>query len=70
MTHKEAVRTVYPNAMCEKGDNGVWIVRKHAEGKIIGSGADGMQAWYAARLMLQVKFPSVRCGTTRKEFHD
>lgn len=52
MTDKGVVRAIEPHACAEKGDGGVWLVRKHPEGRILGSGKDGAQAWRAARLNL------------------
>ncbi len=53
MTNKQAVRTMEPHAMCEKNESGVWSVRKHPEGRVLGSGRTAEWAWYVARLTLR-----------------
>ena len=52
MTDKEAVRTTEPHACIERGIDDAWLVRKHPEGRIMGSGKDGAKAWHDARMRL------------------
>lgn len=52
MTDKEVVRTIEAHACIAKGEDGVWLVRKQPEGRILGSGKDGAKAWSNARLNL------------------
>lgn len=52
MTDKEVVRAIEPHACIEKGEGGAWLVRKHPEGRILGSGRDGAKAWHNARMNL------------------
>jgi hypothetical protein len=51
MTHKEIVQTIEPHACIEKADSG-YLVRKHPEGRVIGTGRDGSKAWESARMNL------------------
>ena len=52
MTDKEVVRAIEPHACIEKGEGGWLVVRKHPEGRILGSGKDGAKAWHDARMRL------------------
>jgi hypothetical protein len=51
MTDKQVVHTIEPTARIEKTETG-WLVRKHSEGPVLGSGVKPERAWRAARLTL------------------
>lgn len=51
MTHKEAVRSIEPNACVEKCDDG-WLIRWHPEGRAPGGAKSPVQARQSARTRL------------------
>lgn len=51
MTHKQTVLALEPRACIEKTD-GVWTVRKYADGPVIGTNRYEVQAWQSARMRL------------------